>query len=124
MKDIVQYYLVNKELNMPREKQDAQVAHCASRYERSLRTIPQDALSEEYILWSEGLEKKIIVYAKPSKLEELVLEGHIHVRDAGINHLEPNTLTCVVLPPMDKEYAPKWLKRLRNTNSLHGGDGK
>ena len=121
--DVLQYFLVNKSLDMPREKQDAQVAHCASRYERSLRDVPYNELTEEYRIWSEGIEKKIIVYASLSKLEELVSEGHIHVRDVGINHLEPDTLTCVVLPPMRKEEAPKWLKRLRTTNSLHVLDG-
>lgn len=123
VEDVIQYYLVNKALNMPREKQDAQVAHCASRYERSLRDIPLEELSEDYRIWSEGIEKKIIVYASLSKLEELVAEGYIHVRDVGINHLEPNTLTCVVLPPMNKENSPKWLKRLRTTNSLHSSHG-
>lgn len=107
MEEVVQYYIVNKELDMPAEKLAVQTAHAGARFERL-----QDK-GEWYEDWLENHEKKIMLRGKEKKLLELEEKGYISVRDLGLTVLEPNSLTVVVLPPMPKSVAEPVVKRLQ-----------
>jgi len=106
------YILVNEDIKIGKGKLAGQVGHAVAVYfYDSFETLGQTI--EEYM---NNYQKKIILYASQSKLEELEKQGYIAIRDKGWTDLEPNTLTCVNVGIIDCDNFPKklnWLKNLR-----------
>lgn len=106
--EIVQYYIINKELGMSGEKMAVQVAHVCRRV---CEKEHKNAIFQE---WVENFdEKKILLGGKEKDLLKLIDFGFYSVRDLGLTEVPPDSLTCVGLPPMWKSEAQKFVKRLQ-----------
>ena len=109
MKDeIVQYYVVNKELNMSPGKIAVQVAHVATHI-----TLACYESSDFYEWYFNHNQKKIILKGKQKDLEILIKQGSYYVRDLGLTEIPEGSLTVVGLPPMQKKDAQEYVRRLQ-----------
>jgi len=106
------YILVNEDIKINKGKLAGQVGHAVAVYFYHNWHGNTDSIIEKYMT---TYQKKIILYASQSKLEELECE-YITIRDKGWTDLEPNTLTCVNMGIIDFDDFPKeleWLKDLK-----------
>ena len=110
--DYRMYILVNEDVEIKKGKLAGQVGHAVASYFWKLMKNPEEKENELLNEYME-IQKKIILYAPQSKLEELEREGHITIRDKGFTQLEPNTLTCVNIGIYDVNEVPKWVKKLK-----------
>lgn len=111
--ELVQYYIVNKDLGMSPGKIAGQVAHVCRRithwynYENCLEFV-------NYTNWIENYsEKKIILEANQKTLEKLKEQGFFYVEDNGLTEIAPGSLTCVGLGVMTRKEAQPYIKRLQ-----------
>lgn len=107
--EIVEYFVVNSELNMSVGKVAVQVAHAAT-------IITVEKSNKKWDLfwqWYESDQKKIILRGKQKDLERLIDAGFYYIRDNGLTEIPSGSLTCVGLPPMLKRDAQKYVKRLQ-----------
>jgi peptidyl-tRNA hydrolase, PTH2 family len=103
-KDFVQYFVVNRELNMSKGKIAAQVAHAAtlSTIElASTNTSFQDRQAD-FVKWLQTGMKKIILKGNQAELEKLEGKGYFSIHDSGLTEIPKGSLTVIALPPMDK----------------------
>ena len=104
--ELIQYILVNNEIQMSAGKVAAQVGHAC--------TIV--ALKQQhngfFKSWLGNGQKKIILQASKNMLEELE-NSFFSVRDAGHTELQPNTLTVVSLGVMTRQQAATITKKLQ-----------
>lgn len=108
MKDeIVQYFVVNKELTMSAPKLAAQVSHVA--VEIALKYQHEDVFK----MWRCGSETKILLEGKEKDLKRLIELGFDFIIDEGRTEIPENSLTVVGLKPMLKSQAQQYIKRLR-----------
>jgi PTH2 family peptidyl-tRNA hydrolase len=107
--ELVEYFVVNSELNMSVGKTCAQVGHTATiiAVERS------NSENEDFDKWYENDQKKIILRGKQKDLEKLIDAGFYYIRDNGLTEVPFGSLTVVGLPPMPKSEAHKYVKRLQ-----------
>lgn len=118
MEELIMYILVNKDLTMSSGKVSAQVAHSIVNYMEELFT----SRASDYLVyrtWKMGGQKKIVLQASQSLLEELEKNdkyGRLAIRDNGLTEIPPNSLTAICLGINTRENfyeeLPK-LKRLR-----------
>lgn len=110
--DLKMYILVNKDIPINKGKLAGQVGHAVASYFYKNRNNEYfNSIIGQYM----KAQKKIVLYASQSLLEELE-HKYITIRDNGITDLVPNTLTCVNIGIIDYDNFPedlKWLKRLR-----------
>jgi|GEM_PF-158305 len=107
--EIVEYFIVNSELNLSPGKVAAQVAHVAT-------IIAVENSFKRWGLfwqWYELDQKKIILRGKQKDLEKLIDAGFYYIRDNGLTEIPYGSLTVVGLPPMLKQDAKKYVKRLQ-----------
>ena len=109
MDELVEYFIINSELNMSAGKISAQVGHVAT-----IIAVKHSIIKWDYFYeWYETNQKKIILRGKQKDLEKLIEAGFYYIRDIGCNEVEAGSLTCVGLPPMPKSEAQKYVKRLQ-----------
>lgn len=108
--EIVQYYVVNKELNMSTGKIAVQVAHVAIMIALDGGNGKIPKFHDWYTNYD---QKKIILKGKQKDLEKLIKQGFYYVRDLGLTEIEEGSLTVVGLYPMWKSEAQKYVKRLQ-----------
>jgi peptidyl-tRNA hydrolase len=106
--EIVQYFIINKEIKLSKGKLAAQVGHVAVRVALDKQN---DEMFKDWMTTHD--EKKIVLEGKEKDLLKLIDQGFYFVRDNGLNEVPAGTLTCVGLPPMYKEDAKKYIKRLQ-----------
>lgn len=123
--EIVEYLIVNKDLNMSIGKTCAQVAHAQklidSKYLdlmvmwdwEELNEGEAEKIFQDYNKWSEGNQKKIILRAKESKMLKAIEMGAVEVRDNGLTEIPPNSLTVVGFMPQPKANLQEFTKRLQ-----------
>ena len=112
--DLRMYILVNQDIKINKGKLAGQVGHAVAvmfynGWKSAQKPFPAIV---DYMKF----QKKIILYAPQSKLEELEGEGYITIRDKGWTDLESNTLTCVNLGIVDYDDFPEefeWIKELK-----------
>ncbi|MGG4434397.1 aminoacyl-tRNA hydrolase [Priestia megaterium] len=105
--ELIQYYIVNKELEMSAGKVAAQVGHVATEIAVHLH---DDSTFEE---WFNNNQKKIILKGKEKDLLKLIEQGFYYIRDNGLTEIPANSLTVVGLPPMKRSEAQLYIKRLQ-----------
>jgi peptidyl-tRNA hydrolase len=120
--ELVQYYIVNSELDMSMGKIAAQVAHVATiivvenceydhpdniGYEKSC------IKANKFWKWYDNNQKKIILRGRQKDLERLVEQGFYFIKDNGLTEIPVGSLTCVGLGVMLKSEAQKYIKRLQ-----------
>lgn len=123
MSNKAMYILVNEDIKIGKGKLAGQACHCVSSYiyRNYIRGYDGKKISitdDMYDFLDDYMEcqKKIILKAPYSKLEELEKEGsYIVIRDKGLTQLEPNTLTCVCAGIYDRDLdeVPDWIKELK-----------
>ena len=119
--EIVQYFIINSELNLSPGKACAQVAHVATLITQDIYYTDKYNSAHYYAklaTWNEWIskynQKKIILRGKEKDLHKLIKQGFAFIRDIGCNNeCEPGSLTCVGLPPMKRSEAQKYIKRLQ-----------
>lgn len=119
MTEFKQVIVVRKDLNMSPGKLAVQVAHaCVS----AVSEIWDDPYVTYFVKWYDGgtMQRKIVLQVKDlAALEKFVRKlqeqniPHFIVKDLGFTELEPNTVTCVGLPPLPAEVIDPLTKRLR-----------
>ncbi|WP_368263252.1 aminoacyl-tRNA hydrolase [Clostridium disporicum] len=125
MSNKAMYILVNGDIKIGKGKLAGQVGHavCSYLYRNYIRSYDGNLINvtdemQEFLDDYMEVQKKIILKAPQSKLEELEEAGYITIRDKGLTQLEPNTLTCVCFGifDRDKDDMPEWLKELKLYN--------
>ena len=106
--ELIQYIIVNKDLNMSTGKIASQVGHVC--------TVCAVHSTVNHIVefddWYNGEQKKIILQAHQNVLEKLE-NNYYSIRDKGYTEIEPNSLTAVSLGIMTREQAEPIVKRLQ-----------
>lgn len=113
--DLRMYILVNEDIKINKGKLAGQVGHAVAVY-FYYNYDGGENQNSTVVKYMENYQKKIILYASQSKLEELESKKYITIRDKGWTDLEPNTLTCVNIGIIDYDDFPKelnWLKNLK-----------
>ena len=111
--EIVQYFIINSELNLSPGKACAQVAHVATLITHDVIMFKKD-IYLTWLKWFQNDQKKIILRGKEKDLLKLIDQGFYFIRDVGCNNeCEPDSLTCVGLPPMKRGEAQKYIKRMQ-----------
>ena len=105
--EIIEYFIVNSELNMSAGKVAAQIGHVA--------TIIAVEYCDQDIFWKwyQNDQKKIILRGKQKDLEKLIDAEFYYIKDNGLLEVPSGSLTCCGLPPMLKSEAQKYVKRLQ-----------
>lgn len=107
--ELVEYFIINSELNLSPGKVAAQVGHVAT-----IIAVKSVFKKWDYFYnWYEKDQKKIILRGKQKDLEKLIEQGFDYIRDNGCNEVEKGSLTCVGLPPMPRGEAQKYVKMLQ-----------
>lgn len=106
--DLVQYYVVNKDLGMSCGKIAAQVAHGAL-------IVAQSEANTGGIWdqWYANDQRKVVLGGKEKDLLRLLEKGAYYVRDNGHTEVPAGSLTCVVFSPQTKEKMKSIVGRLR-----------
>jgi len=105
--ELVQYFVVNKELNMSPGKIAAQVAHVAT------NITYNEHGTEDWEEWFENDQPKIVLRGKEKDLLKLIEMGAYSIRDNGRTEIPENSLTCVGFPPTSKSEMKRILGRLQ-----------
>ena len=106
--ELIEYFVVNSELNMSPGKIAAQVAHVAT-----IIAVEFTEFDDDFNAWYTKDQKKIILRGKQKDLEKLVEQRFYYIRDNGLTEIPQGSLTVVGLPPMLKSDARKYVKRLQ-----------
>ncbi len=103
-RDLVQYFVVNKDVNMSKGKTAAQVAHAATLSTLELVSAKSSFVDRQpdFVEWLQTGMKKIILKASQAELEKLEKAGFFSIRDSGLTEIQKGSLTVTALPPMDK----------------------
>lgn len=104
--ELVQYFFVNKDLDMKKGKIAGQVAHAATIYTyRTLSAVVDSASKQRFQQWYTSVQKKIILKAPQSILERLEALGYVAIRDKGYTQIPENSLTVVTLGVLPRDTA-------------------
>ena len=105
--ELVEFFVVNKELPMSSGKLGAQIGHGAT------IIAVKYGHTEPFKEWFSMIQKKILLEGKEKDLLRLIEQGFEPVRDVGCNEVPLNSLTVVALPPMKRKDAKPFIKRLQ-----------
>lgn len=109
--EIVQYYIVNSELNMSAGKIAAQVGHVATiiAIEMSMSYKKNDKFNSWYAID----QPKIILRGKQKEMEELIEKGWYHILDLGRTEITSGSLTVIGCIPEYKSIMKPVVKRFQ-----------
>ena len=107
-KELVEYIIINKDLEMTAGKIAAQVGHvCGMCAEKESNT-------HKYQVWKDYHDfKKITLSGHTKTLLDLEKQGFYAVRDKGYTEIPENSLTAVSLGIMTRKEAKLYVKRLQ-----------
>lgn len=111
--ELIQYYIVNKDLKMGSGKIAAQVAHVATIIAIEEGTSIEPEIYTKFDDWYANDQKKVVLGGHQKDLEKLVGQGFYYIRDNGLTEIAPNSLTCVGLGVMTRKEAKPYIKRLQ-----------
>ena len=112
------YIIVNADLQLSPAKLAVQVGHGVELYCQSLIVLSDVdlALDTMWRQWIGSGSRKIVLKANPTQCKKIRECDEISaylVKDAGLTECEPNSETCIVLPPKRKSTVHKLIKRLQ-----------
>lgn len=130
MEKIVEYILVNKELNMSVGKIAGQVAHVQTVIDNKIfelvlseEILDEDSmgsfakekeLTNNYYDWFySGSQTKIILRAKEKDLLKAIDMGAVYVRDNGLTEIPSGSLTAVGFFPQPKDNLVDFTKKFQ-----------
>lgn len=105
--ELIQYYIVNSELNMSVGKIAGQVSHVATNIANLCHNM------NNFKRWFHNGQKKIILRGKEKDLLKLKEQGFHYILDNGLTEIPKDSLTCVGLGVMWKSEAQQYVKRLQ-----------
>lgn len=105
--ELVQYYVVNKDLPMSTGKIAGQVAHASMLIALKQQDDPK------FQQWMNSIMKKIILKGSEKDLVRLKELGFTSIIDKGLTEIPPDSLTVVGLPVMTRGEAQQYIKRLQ-----------
>lgn len=105
--ELIQYIIVNEDLNMSVGKIAAQVGHACT------ICAVKEGSTDRFAQWYNSEQKKIVCRAHQNYLEGLERKGFYAVRDNGHTEVAPNSLTVVSLGIMSRKEALPYTKRLQ-----------
>ena len=109
--ELVQYYVINSNLNMSPGKIAVQVAHVAVKIVLNEEILCPVLFNKWY---NEYNQKKIVLKGKQKDLQKLVNLGiFYHINDLGLTEIPSGSLTCVGLGTMWKSDAQQYIKGLQ-----------
>lgn len=112
--ELVQYFVVNKDLEMSPGKIAAQIARMSRNIALVYESFPKLIEMIWYKEWLNSPNNTIIVLKGSEKeLLKLIDAGFLFVRDNGLTEIPADSLTVVGLNPMPKSRAQTFVKRLR-----------
>ncbi|MFE8699574.1 aminoacyl-tRNA hydrolase [Cytobacillus sp. FJAT-54145] len=112
--EIIQYYVVNKDLNMSVGKVAAQVAHGATLCTLDMVSSNGSRFPDYFhyfVDWYKTGMKKVVLRGTQKDLEVLKESGFYSIRDAGKTEIPEGSLTVVVLPPMPKLLSKRFVEQ-------------
>ncbi|MDZ5471588.1 aminoacyl-tRNA hydrolase [Bacillus sp. 31A1R] len=113
--EIVQYFIVNKDVKMSSGKVAAQVAHAATISTINMVSSQNSKFPDyfnDFVKWYQSGMKKVILKGSEEELKKLEESGFYCIRDAGHTEIEKGTLTVVALPPMPKLVCKRFVGHL------------
>lgn len=129
--ELVQYFIVNSELNMSAGKIAAQVAHVATSIASNLSWredyrdvratgisqdedyIKHEAACDKFDMWLENSQPKIILRGKQKDMEKLIEQGWYYIRDNGRTEIPADSLTVIGFVPEYKSIMKPIVKRFQ-----------
>lgn len=107
--ELVQYYIVNKDLNMSTGKIAAQCCH------GSMLIALRDQSDKKFQLWKSTAMRKVVLKGTLKEIKKIkeLIPNSILIIDNGYTEIEPNSETVLVLPVMTREESRKIVGRLR-----------
>ena len=105
--ELIQYFVVNKDLPMSTGKIAGQVGHATTII--TLRDQDEDKFKQ----WKEIARKKVVLGGTEKDLIKLKELGFVAIVDNGLTEIPPNSLTVVGLPIMTRSEAKQYIGRLR-----------
>ncbi len=116
-----QVFIVNSELDMGKGKVAVQVAHGEVFYLENVFTNENSNL-EKYTKWrhdNDNLMKKIVLKASWYDIQQfankLKINGiwHAEVHDKGLTQIPENSLTCLVVEPLEEDVCKELFGHLK-----------
>ena len=107
--DLIQYFIVNKDLNMSSGKIAAQVSHAA--------TLLAIRYGDEwnYTCWLARIKRVVVLQADEKTMIKLSekIKNSIKIIDKGFTEIPENSFTVLGLPIMTREEGKSYVGRLR-----------
>lgn len=112
--ELIQYFVVNKDLNMSTGKIAGQVAHVETEIIRYLENKSSDEEYSNYGRWYyDNNQTKVILKAKEKDLLKLIDQGWFFIHDNGKTEIPEGSLTVVGCLPNYKDKLQKLVKRFQ-----------
>jgi PTH2 family peptidyl-tRNA hydrolase len=124
--ELVQYFVVNSELNMSSGKIAAQVAHVSTNITHDVSTsltyyLDRELLTADFTIevldswrkWFENNQPKIILRGKQKEMEKLIEQGWYYIRDNGRTEIPEGSLTVVGCVPEYRSVMKTIVKRFQ-----------
>lgn len=115
MEELIQYIIVNQDLEMSQGKIAAQVGHACT-----LASVYYCTMEDSLLFWDwySNDQKKIVLRAHHRDIEKLISKCKeenqlcFEVRDSGLTEIPQNSLTCISLGILDRA-AASYVKRFQ-----------
>jgi PTH2 family peptidyl-tRNA hydrolase len=106
--ELIQYIIVNKDLEMSPGKIAAQVGHVCT------ICAVEDNLNPKFIQWFNINQKKVILHAHEKDILQLIYQGFgYYIHDLGLTEIPAGSLTALSLGIMTRLEAEPFVKRLQ-----------
>lgn len=111
------YILVNSDIKISKGKLAGQVGHAVASYMFNIMKDIRAGCGHrkyEQIAKYMDVQKKILLKCSEEDLLSLESTGeYIAIRDKGLTHLEPNTLTCINMGIYEENDVPELIRKLK-----------
>jgi len=118
--ELIQYFIVNQELNMSPGKIASQCCHVAINITLDItdridnyRYKIDEILDINQWLQNPSKRKIITLKGKQKDLDKLIKQGFNYTIDNGLTEVPKGSITVCGLPPMKRSEAQKYIKRLQ-----------